>query len=294
MLNDKRFAFYPECIPTELKPDDVWVCCDSNKVPLVARADGRREEASSTNPETWRPFAEAMAAYETGRYAGVGRVIVERGGLSGIDFDKCRNPETGRILPKTWELLRRLDSYTEVSPSLTGVKVWVRAQLEMSKKKPGLEVYVRGRYFTTTGQILPQFPDTVEERQGELEAIVAEEFPRKPPKPAYDGPAGKVLILDEFLEGVGVERIAEIQDGTAEKKYRITCPWVTEHTNADDSGTYVGQYEGGGLFFECHHAHCAGRKWDEFRDRMAPPRPNISSGKRRRRPRVYARRGAVI
>jgi hypothetical protein len=54
-------------------------------------------------------------------------------------------------------------------------------------------------------------------------------------------------------------------DGAAERKYRIRCPWLAEHSDGDESGTYTGQYENGALFFVCHHAHCGRRRWREFR-----------------------------
>jgi len=85
-------------------------------------------------------------------------------------------------MPSSW-LPPWCASYTEVSPSLTGLKVWVRAALPPGKhKKTGerqLELYDRRRYFCSTGQMLPQFPTTVENRQAEVEALIAAEFPRK-------------------------------------------------------------------------------------------------------------------
>ncbi|WP_419640061.1 hypothetical protein, partial [Thiolapillus sp.] len=42
--------------------------------------------------------------------------------------------------------------------------------------------------------------------------------------------------------------------------YDITCPWVNEHTNKDDSGTAVFVLETGQLGFRCHHGHCAKRE----------------------------------
>jgi hypothetical protein len=49
----------------------------------------------------------------------------------------------------------------------------------------------------------------------------------------------------------------EIESG----RHAITCPWVSEHTDEQDSGTVYfepsGDYEIGG--FKCHHGHCAHR-----------------------------------
>lgn len=75
----------------------------------------------------------------------------------------------------------------------------------------------------------------------------------------YDGPE---LELEEFL--TGVEVIGEVPDRLGTKR-AVVCPWVHEHSGGARSGTYVGQREGGGLWFHCNHAHCTGRGWAEFR-----------------------------
>lgn len=79
----------------------------------------------------------------------------------------------------------------------------------------------------------------------------------------YDGPE---LELAEFLKGVEV--IGEVADGLG-RKLAIVCPWISEHSGGDRSGTYVGhRAKGGGLWFYCHHQHCQSRGWTEFRKRV--------------------------
>jgi len=80
-----------------------------------------------------------------------------------------------------------------------------------------------------------------------------------PKAESYDGPA---LELAEFLSGVDI--IGEVPDGLG-KKLAVVCPWLSEHTGGDRTGTYVGQRAGGGLWFYCNHEHCQGRTWAEFR-----------------------------
>jgi hypothetical protein len=50
----------------------------------------------------------------------------------------------------------------------------------------------------------------------------------------------------------------------------IVCPWAEEHTGGDTSGTRVGQYPDGALWFQCDHGHCGGRKWRQFREYFQP------------------------
>jgi hypothetical protein len=260
MVYPKRFPFYPECVPKELKTGKFWVCCNADKAPMVASL-GKTYGASSTDPRTWRTYEEAVAAFEAHpeRYAGVGRVIAHEDPYVGIDLDDVRDPSG--ITSPAREVLETLDSYSEISPSGTGIKVWVRARLERSYVKPGLEVYQRGRYFATTGQLLPQFSAWIEDRQQELEAIVKREFPARVPQGSrakeYDGPE---IDLTDYLSWVEV--FSEVHDGQG-IKFAIRCPWADEHTNGV-TGTYLGQRYNGATWFYCHHAHCAGRGWREF------------------------------
>ncbi len=261
-LEPGKFPHYPEGVPDELKLGDVWVCCDKNKAPMVALVRWR-QSAKSTDPATWRSYEAAVAAFETGRYAGIGRVIEADGPYVGVDIDHCRNRETGHIDARGSRILALLDSYSEVSPLGEGVKVWVRAQLGRAYVKQGLEIYPRGRYFTITGQLLPQYSTSIEERTDALNTIIAEEFPRggapETPRAPYDGPP--IDILDYLRD---VEILAELPDNGG-IKFAIVCPWVEEHSNNDASGTYVGQFSDGAPWFCCWHAHCAGRGWSRFR-----------------------------
>jgi putative DNA primase/helicase len=148
-----RVPFYLKHIPRELK-DDAWVCCDQEKVPHILLATGRLRRVSSTDPETWRSYEEAEAALATGRYWDIGRMITAQGPNLGVDLDGCRDPKTRRLVPWAWSIAERLHSYTEVSPSLIGIKTWVKADVAQSKMRASLEIYSGFRYVTTTGALL--------------------------------------------------------------------------------------------------------------------------------------------
>ena len=137
--------------------------------------------------------------------------------------------------------------------------------------KPGLKVYPRGRYFTVTGLALSEAGKTIANRDEDLAQIVAEEFPRADcDRTPYEGPR-RVLDLLDYIEKANVAIFAERSDGTAERVYNIRCPWAEEHTDGDESGTRVGQYSDGALFFRCEHAHCRGvREWRQFRAECDP------------------------
>ncbi|MGC2270526.1 MAG: hypothetical protein WA555_06285 [Candidatus Sulfotelmatobacter sp.] len=81
----------------------------------------------SNDRSTWSAFEEVKAAYCPGRYSGVGFYLFPP--LVGVDFDKVREPQTGVIEPWAQDIITSLNSYTEVSPSGTGVHVWTTGQL---------------------------------------------------------------------------------------------------------------------------------------------------------------------
>jgi hypothetical protein len=147
--------------------------------------------AKSNDPTTWSAFGVAEGAL-TAKYSGLGFVFKEGGGLAGVDLDGCRDPESGEIAPWATAILGKLNSYSEVSPSGTGVKVFVKGELTTAGKKkelgflgvygkaPAIEVYDRGRYFAVTGDHLPGTPNEVCARQASIDSIVAEYWPAEP------------------------------------------------------------------------------------------------------------------
>lgn len=138
-----------------------------------------------------------------GRYSGIGFVFSADDPYAGMDIDDCRNPETGEIAPEAKAVIDRLNSYTEVSPSGTGVKIWVKARLRgAGSRRDNYEMYDRGRYFTITGQHLEGTPRTVEERDAEYNAIHAElisPVPAKMPQP-YQPQAAFTMSDGELLD----------------------------------------------------------------------------------------------
>jgi hypothetical protein len=283
-----RFPHHSENVPEELKTDEAWVLCDESKAPLIAIGTGTCFAASSTDSETWRSYETALDAWRENEYsfAGIGRVIRATEEYGGVDLDDCLDPETSELSPYANRIVERLDSYSEISPSLTGVKIWTKAaSLDRSYKKPGLEIYSSRRYFTITGLALHGSTKTIEDCTTELEALIAEEFPKVDrDRTPYEGPQRSLDLLD-YLERAGIKIFAELSDGTAERKYAIRCPWSDEHTDGDESGTFAGQYANGATFFFCHHSHCGHRRWQGFRAYADPlvylGRPRRTKGRLR-------------
>jgi hypothetical protein len=157
---------------------------------------GQFGKADSTNPKTWltRAEAEQVAARlkpggtrlkGIGIFLGPGPGIPKGYGLGGVDLDTCFDPNTWTPTPWAGEVLKRLGSYAEISPSGCGVKVYFLYKLadlpairtvlglkadawggELWKEAtgqdhpPGIEVYLGKRYFTVT-EDNPGWSDTL-------------------------------------------------------------------------------------------------------------------------------------
>lgn len=169
-------------VPLELKATPQWVVWryedrgkpKPDKVPYNPRAGQR---AKSNDLQTWASFAEAAAAFQHGGFDGVGFVFSAADPYSGVDLDSCRDPETGRLEPWAGEIVERLDSYTEASPSGTGVHIFVKGKLPpWGRKKGHVEMYDSGQFFTVTGEHIGGTPATIGDRIAELAALHAEVF----------------------------------------------------------------------------------------------------------------------
>jgi hypothetical protein len=150
------------------------------KVPCVAL--GRNGRAKSNDPVTWDTLANAEVGLKYGRFDGTAVFLGDLGNgthLVGFDFDLCRSPVTGEVMPWAKSWLDKLVTYTELSPSGTGLKAYgiyrgkpPAAGKEITLKDeptpegaeghghdtPEIGVYFTGRFFALTGQHVPDTP----------------------------------------------------------------------------------------------------------------------------------------
>jgi putative DNA primase/helicase len=206
MLTDEKKILRVKAglIPEEMKQAPRWVCWAAvekvrndgtrhfTKEPRQARDPSRK--ASSTNPATWSDFQAAMAAYEAGTASGIGFVLGD--GWAGVDLDDVLNAEGNGVTREAEEIVGRLDSYTEWSPSGTGAHVIVRGDVAEGRKFGGVEIYGAGRYFAVTGQMIPIGAFHVAERQEELDELVAELDRRKAKEKRAESRTAEVVARD--------------------------------------------------------------------------------------------------
>jgi putative DNA primase/helicase len=219
-------GFTVDEIPSELRQRRQWVAWRvemrpdrtgaprATKVPVDART-GRN--ASATNPATWTDFNRTVD-YAQRHDAGIGYVFAADDPYSGVDLDKCRDPQSGAITAWTHGVIQLLDSYTEVSPSATGVKIFIRAKLvEAAGRRRGpVELYSSSRFFTVTGQRLSDSPRAIQDRQAQLDALVQRLFPPPPPvQPRRSGTAiaDDVELIERAMRARNGDRFARLWRG---------------------------------------------------------------------------------
>jgi hypothetical protein len=166
-------------IPNEIKKYDQWVAWKA-----VQNNDGKTTKipinpdngtyASTNKPETWGTYDEAVSYYNNpkNKADGIGFVFTKDDPFCGIDLDDCYDPESEEMEYWATEILIDLNSYCEISPSNTGVKIFAKGSLPGKGKNTGnIEMYDTGRYFTLTGARLEEFSVTIENRNGQVVSL---------------------------------------------------------------------------------------------------------------------------
>lgn len=148
-------------------------------------------KAMADTPRTWSSFDRAAAAATANGAAGLGWVLTRASGIVFVDLDACRDPATGAIQAWALAICRRFGSYTEVSPSGTGLHILCRGDIgtHLNPDRPtgrktsrphGIEVYREGRFTTITGDTLAGFPDAIVAAQSALDWLMATYFAAPP------------------------------------------------------------------------------------------------------------------
>jgi putative DNA primase/helicase len=152
----RRFPFYPDSVPSELKHRRQFVNWNA-----IEKPDGRLDKiphapssgckASTTDLTTWGTFEEALEGLH--RFDGVGFVFCSADPYVGVDLDGCVNPETGEVAPWAVQIIDSLDSYTELSPSGTGGHIIAKGRIPRSGRRGPVEMYSQDRFFAITRDV---------------------------------------------------------------------------------------------------------------------------------------------
>lgn len=235
-------------VPQSLRDTARWCCWGyrnrdgrQTKVPFNPRTGAK---ARSNDPATFGGFQEAVSAAERRpeQYYGIGVGLF--GDLVGIDIDHCAG-KNGELSDLAQEIIEKMGSYAERSPSGTGLHIYCRApdfrpdkdRYYIKNPENGVEIYVAGstnRYLTVTGDAING--EGLNERSAEL-AEVMERFMRRrntvpevrcspitgSSTPSVDDPLDTVLddaeTINRMLKSKSGESIAALWAGEWQEKY---------------------------------------------------------------------------
>jgi primase-polymerase (primpol)-like protein len=208
LLKPHALLVDPEAIPQELKDVEQWVTWryepnDKHdkwtKVPKNPKEilQGRDRSASTTNPETWGTFDQAWEAYQAhppvagdvpmptdkkdagnSGLDGIGIVLGVKNPYCGVDLDNCL--EDGQFTSEdAHEALELLSgTYTEISPSGRGIRIFCLATKPGKECKTGTrEMYDQagGRFLTVTGHTYGE-PAGIADKQQAIDTLYPQWF----------------------------------------------------------------------------------------------------------------------
>lgn len=187
----------PTTIPHELKSVARWICWRADrkengrmdKLPLD-RYNPQRKVNSLSNCESWDAVfrkVSADASLGLGFYPDSPMT-----GLVGIDLDHVFDGPKVKL--EALQIVDMLNSYTEFSPSGTGLHIWIRSEFSPENHNGKvLEIKSQGNsYLTVTGRIYGAFRP-IEDRTEILRDLIDHYFPRTEEK-TTKGKGNRIFI----------------------------------------------------------------------------------------------------
>lgn len=141
-------------------------------------------QGNNADRENLASFKDALHAYNTGEWSGIGFAMLPDWGIVALDFDDAVD-SAGNILPEVEELIT--GTYAEWSPSGKGVHAFMRGAIADKKSHAdglrfGFETFCGSGFLTFTGnpvpvcELLGSEDDLLDLSQGVLD-LFAERFP---------------------------------------------------------------------------------------------------------------------
>ena len=152
-------------IPTTLRENTLWCVWKYEEHGKVPYNPNTGNHARTNDTSTFADFETALTAFENGGYDGLGLGIFES--IGAIDIDHCI--EEGEFSNMAHDIIDRMNSYTEISPSGRGIRIiftvngfeYDKERYYINNQKKGLEVYVAGatiKFVTITGERINESP----------------------------------------------------------------------------------------------------------------------------------------
>lgn len=164
-------------VPEELKGFDQWVnwrLDDGRKVPVNPSTLGN---AGVQWQNTWASFEKAIERASF-HQLGLGFVLTGDDPYTVVDLDKCVG-DNGEVSEHTQGVLSLLSGYVELSPSRTGLHIWIKSELPINRRSARIEVYSSKRWMSVTGRRNPHVSPVIPERTAELQELLRLHFPQE-------------------------------------------------------------------------------------------------------------------
>jgi len=233
-----RQHFKPTNIPPEIQPHFCWInFAYANRLgqlkkppidsrgypidPLEKKIDGKltHRHFQSFERSIQRFHQESMVA-------GVGYVLTGEHRVTAVDLDHCLID--GQLTDFAKNVIRLVNSYTEISPSGSGIRILCYADPLPSVVTGDIEIYSSDRYVSVTGRKLARLPIGLMERSQAIASLVAEHKPKQQeqqpkgdtvggislswaddPTPKFTDDKAFSLMLSNQKTGAALKRILE-------------------------------------------------------------------------------------
>lgn len=139
----------------------------SSKVPYRVTNPGSYHHANHKDPATWGRFEEAQRHLEDPGYGFDGVLFALTPPYLGTDLDDCWDTAAGTWSEKAMDYVRRINSYTEISPSGKGLRIIAKGDIPRNRegnKDDGIALWKEHKFLSITGRTLPGYDMEPQER----------------------------------------------------------------------------------------------------------------------------------
>lgn len=233
---DKASEIVFESVPKQLAEKPQWVTWKieirngkKTKVPYNPNYPGMKAEAD--DPNTWATLSKAIEESRRNGFQGIGFEFSKDDQIVGIDLDQAVNPENGELDQWAQKIVDSFNSYTEVSPSGTGVHIFCRGEKPSDKCRTGIpeswngqpeahvELYNNKRFFTFTGERMARTPFKLTDGTEALQKLFLElwsEVPKPKTKPLSHNISGGISdqeLLDRIQKSKQASKFFSLWTG---------------------------------------------------------------------------------
>jgi hypothetical protein len=188
-----------------------------DKVPY----DGNHRGLSTKLVESWGDYDSAAVTLRLNptRYHGLGLVLTGIKDVVGIDLDDCREGTT--IAPWAREIVESMGSYTEISPSGTGLRILAHGSVvdDWNNHDVGIEVYGghSARFLTITGDTSKPRP-MVDANPEVMTALFAQHGRTRKQNPVIQ------ITMPELIHELALPDVTEMDIPEATKEFLLHGP----------------------------------------------------------------------